>query len=264
MANRSLQGNFDVSHRFLLIGRTRRNEFQEGCQWLAQRFSCIQFDSISLVPDPLFNSPSDILLFQSLRGEFPAQQVNLLRMRFPLASFCCVLGSWIEGETRSGQPLTGVYRVSSQQFVSMMRTKTRTWNGWPTTTAADEHWMETSNHEPSLPNRQNRKVLVVGYDHSLVEALASACSELGFTATTGTPKPTETPKDVNCIIYDATRNRPQRIDDIRRFRELSPRTHLVVLIDFPRVEEREEMIRGGANEVLSKPFDLSQLLFEQK
>ena len=249
-----------MSKRILLIGETSRIEFRESCQWLAQNFSCCQFDSIPLVPDSLAKSPSDIILFQSVRGEFPDYQLIALRKRFPLVSFCCVFGSWIEGETRSGRPVSGIPRVSSQQFVSSVRNLF--WNRLPTTAAADEQWLDVGFRESDV-RKGISNVFIAGYDRTFVDGLASACSELGFSVTAGSLKPNAIPAATDCVIYDAARQRQSRIRDVQRIKRLNTDAYLAVLIDFPRVEEKEELIAAGASEVISKPFHLAQLLFEK-
>ena len=57
-----------------------------------------------------------VWIAQSRPGEFLESEVQQLQTAAPLSRFGVVLGSWCEGETRSGRPWPGVARVYAHQF----------------------------------------------------------------------------------------------------------------------------------------------------
>src|SRR5947209_2646857 len=54
--------------------------------------------------------PEVAVLLESRAGEFSQAAVERLRGAFPLIRLIVVLGSWGEGETRSGSPVPGAWR----------------------------------------------------------------------------------------------------------------------------------------------------------
>ena len=55
----------------------------------------------------LSTMPDLIAIAQSRRGQFSQTEINQLRRRFPLVPIVVVVGSWCEGETRSGTTPVG-------------------------------------------------------------------------------------------------------------------------------------------------------------
>jgi len=62
------------------------------------------------------NGPEVIVLVASRPGAIAARDVELLRRRAPLAGVVALLGSWCEGETRTGRPLAGACRLFWYDF----------------------------------------------------------------------------------------------------------------------------------------------------
>ena len=62
------------------------------------------------------DEPVLLLFAQRFPGEFPLDEVESLRRRLPLARCLALVGSWCEGEPRSGQPLPGVTRLYWHQW----------------------------------------------------------------------------------------------------------------------------------------------------
>ena len=59
--------------------------------------------------------PELIVIAQSYPGEFTAAQVDRLRRHAPLARVVALLGSWCEGELRTGRPWPGAIRLYRHQ-----------------------------------------------------------------------------------------------------------------------------------------------------
>lgn len=104
----------------LLAGRSEREEFQPvkiSLNWVARVEEVPDLRKGSMLLQKGDFLPDLILLVQSYPGEFSASQVDLLRRAAPLAPIGVVLGPWCEGETRSGKPLPGVWRVYWHQWL---------------------------------------------------------------------------------------------------------------------------------------------------
>ena len=61
--------------------------------------------------------PELIVVAQARPGEVTHREVKLIQHQHPLAGTVALLGSWCEGELRSGRALSGVTRVYWHQFV---------------------------------------------------------------------------------------------------------------------------------------------------
>ena len=60
--------------------------------------------------------PALIVIAQSRPGSIGLRQVEALRRRYPLAGVVSLLGSWCEGQSRTGQPIPGVERLYWHEF----------------------------------------------------------------------------------------------------------------------------------------------------
>jgi hypothetical protein len=76
---------------------------------------------------PLFGDPDLILLVASRPGRFSAAEVEALHHRAPLARIVGLLGSWSEGEVRSGHPWPGVTRIYAHQWQARLPRELATW-----------------------------------------------------------------------------------------------------------------------------------------
>lgn len=56
--------------------------------------------------------PRTIVLLQAWPGQWTAAEANQIRQAAPLADLAVVLGTWCEGESRTGAPLPGARRLS--------------------------------------------------------------------------------------------------------------------------------------------------------
>jgi hypothetical protein len=66
-------------------------------------------------------APADFLVVaQSRRGKFSQSDVYRLIKAWPLAEKVLLVGSWCEGETRSGQPVQGLPRIYLRDWPQMM------------------------------------------------------------------------------------------------------------------------------------------------
>jgi len=59
-----------------------------------------------------------ILILQSYSGEHPVSVFNRIRRNYPITPVVAVLGSWCEGELRTGWPLAGTHRFYWNDWIT--------------------------------------------------------------------------------------------------------------------------------------------------
>ncbi len=100
--------------RTLLIGDVHREEFRDAHEAIRAESTLATAAGVDQAAAVLASGefvPEVIVIAQARPGEFSADQVDRLRRLAPLARVLGLLGSWCEGEARSGHPWPGVTRV---------------------------------------------------------------------------------------------------------------------------------------------------------
>jgi hypothetical protein len=216
-----------------------------------------------------------ILIAQSRRGSVSQSFVNHVRNLFPHAALAVLLGSWCEGETRSGNPLQGVTRMYWHE-----------WNGSYGSLVARLH--AHGIHLPhSLNHRRPQEILraagqradapnggeqlagtepcVVGVSALTLcqfETLEEPLRALGVTPVwleQATWRAGE-PQEIMAVCLDSDGVGELLYGRVELAREIVPTAPLILTLNFPRKEELNEL-RAELNvkAVLSKPFDLNTL-----
>ena len=88
-------------------------EFQEIVSSFDVPVTLIPIEKVESISDSNFDL---IVIAQSQRDQFLSVDLEKLQAIFPLTPIVGLLGSWCEGELRSGQPLPGVTRVYWHQW----------------------------------------------------------------------------------------------------------------------------------------------------
>ena len=215
---------------------------------------------------------SAILVAQSRRGSVSQTFINHVRNLYPHAPIVVLLGSWCEGETRSGNPLQGVVRMYWHE-----------WNGSYSSlsTRLAMHGVHLPN---SLANRRPYDILKTE-DQSFVSSspvtLAEPCV-IGVSALTlcqyetleeplralgansvwieqATWRATE-PQEISAICLDSDGVGELLYGRVELAREIIPTAPLILTLNFPRKDELNDL-RAELNikAIVSKPFDLHTL-----
>ena len=218
---------------------------------------------------------SAVLIAQSRRGSVSQTFINHVRNLFPHAPIALLLGSWCEGETRSGSPLQGVSRMYWHE-----------WNGSYGSLVARLH--AHGIHLPhALNHRRPSQILRSvesqpgGPTHSAGPANIQPCV-VGVSALTlcqyetleeplralgATPVWLEQstwracdPQEIAAICLDSDGVGELLYGRVELAREIVPTAPLILTLNFPRKEELHEL-RAELNvkAVVSKPFDLHML-----
>jgi len=105
--------------RVLMVGDSRAREFRGSLELLrasAEVTSAKDLaEAVSLTTGGEI-APDLIVSAQGFPRQFRAWLVERLRASIPTAHFVALLGSWCEGEERTGEPLPGVQRIYWHRF----------------------------------------------------------------------------------------------------------------------------------------------------
>jgi hypothetical protein len=219
-----------------------------------------------------------IVVAQSGPGAISEQQVRRLRRAAPLAGIVGLLGSWCEGETRTGRPWPGVPRLYWYEFPTWwMRQLALRAVGrcpdWarppsfeplasnihrptsnPPLTPATGHHPQDGHLTPFNP----RGLIVLRTHHrDTADALSDVVRHAGFATVWQRPDvPAGIVRGATAAIWDGGQLDEREADDLAHFcRTLAgDRAPVIALLDFPRRDRVDCAFEIGASAVLGKPW----------
>ena len=101
----------------MFVGDAQREEFRETAAWLIGRGAVAADDiaqGMAIVRERF--TPALIVLAEAWPGRFSARDVDQLRRAAPLARIVRLLGTWSEGEGRTGKPWPATTRGNWQRW----------------------------------------------------------------------------------------------------------------------------------------------------
>ena len=250
----------------LLVGNTDRSEF------LPARHGLDAFGPVTTFPEPESAAaalsrgqvvPEVIVIAQSYPGQFSHQAIDRLRRLAPLAPVLGLLGSWCEGEMRTGKPWPGVIRMywhqfsprCDREFGRMQRGRCSAW-GLPVTATEEERLLMEADRSESP-----RQGLVAIYTRlfEMQDWLSAACRSRGLsTVWLRGPHPARV-EGAAAAIFDGSDCRGKQIEELRRLAATLAPAPVIALLDFPRIEEHDLAVSAGAAAVISKPLHVDDL-----
>jgi hypothetical protein len=252
----------------LFVGQADRREFLETRNTLANsaslRLAPDLATAAALVRGESF-APEVIVLAEAYPGQFAAAAIDRLRAAAPLARVVALLGSWCEGETRTGRPLPGAVRLYwhqarprvVQELARVAAGQVSSWSLPPT--ATEEERLLATAEEP-IPAAHGL-VAICAPSAVTADWLSATCRLAGYaTVRWNGPRWPEV-TGATGGIFDATDLGPLEAEQLARMARHLGRTPIVALLDFPRVEDRDRALACGAAAVLSKPLVLEDLLW---
>jgi hypothetical protein len=251
--------------RIVLTGDYRRDEFDRPLAEMSQAAEIALVDGLQAAADWLKGgTPADLVVVAQARpGQFSALQIEAIRRAAPLAPIVALLGSWCEGETRSGFPWPGVTRVYWHQwggrFGREIEKLSRGEPGelsQPLTATAEERllWLDGER------DAQSKRIVAVVSGNSEMRAwLAGVCGTWGLSVITFRRPPAEPVGGISLVLWDAGPTISGAIEAFPGGLSQFPAARAVVLADFPRAEDVECFLTSGAAAVLSKPLMLNDL-----
>ncbi|MBN2218243.1 MAG: hypothetical protein JW719_12785 [Pirellulales bacterium] len=251
----------------LVLGDTHRSEFaaaRASLDALGQVDEAASVDEVLATADADGLSPAVIVVAQRYPGEFATESLDQLRHKAPLARIVGLLGSWCEGESRTGYPWPGAIRLYWHQWIPQARREladltsggASTWS-LPSTANDEERLLAGS--RPTVGNRAGLIVLCVERFESH-DWLAAAVSRRGFSTVWMRRGQRMRLQGVRAALFDGTSLETNELVYLRRLHAgLGPAVPIIALADFPRIEDHDRAREAGAAAVLSKPLLLEDL-----
>jgi hypothetical protein len=248
----------------LVVGDTTRVEFRDAVAHIRQHIEAVYVNSLDEALAAVGLCPDLIVLLAARPGEYAAAKVDQLRRAAPLARVISLLGSWCEGESRSGTLLAGVTRVY--------------WHGWPTwfereietlargnsgelslaVTASEEErllWIA----ETFQNGAPGETIATSSARREMASLLADACRAFGYRTVELQPDGAPSTANPAAGVWDQA---SLADDDFAGLRDLVcryPGIPWIALTTFPREPDRARALASGACEVVSKPLVLDDL-----
>jgi|SRR5688572_15927611 len=96
-----------------LVGQVEHSDFADALRLLREQANVVDAAAIT--------SPELVVIAQCRPGAIANNVIEQLRRRAPLAGIVALLGSWCEGESRTGRPWPGVPRLYWYEFPAWWR-----------------------------------------------------------------------------------------------------------------------------------------------
>ncbi|HEX3997366.1 MAG TPA: hypothetical protein VHX65_02335 [Pirellulales bacterium] len=258
----------------LLVGDAMRSEFAHVFEWLREHSELAVVSDMAAAAERLAAAdwdPELIVVAQSWPGEFSPKQIDRLRRMRPLARLSELLGSWCEGETRTGRPAGGTLRNYWHQWLPRMgpqferaaRGQRPVWS-LPTTATDDERLLATV-ERGELPQRTpaSRGLIAVLLSSGVMaRAVCDACPTRGYACIWLPHGREKYLAGVRAVIWDAPPVVESWAGSMAQLRQAWKDTPIVALAGFPRIEDVERLRAAGAAAVVSKPFLLDDLFWQ--
>ena len=253
----------------LLVGETERSEFRRAraaLDGLGRVTSTPEVEAAGAALTAGEIVPDVIVLAQSYPAQFPYRAIDRLRRLAPLARVLGLLGSWCEGEMRSGKPWPGAIRTywhqwlprCDQQLGRMRRGECSAW-GLPVT-ATEEERLLLGADEPA----RDRQGLIAIYARPLEmeDWLSAACRSRGLSTVWLRPPRPARLEGAAAAIFDGCDCRGQELDELAQLVAVLAPAPVIALLDFPRIEDHRCAVSAGAAAVVSKPLHLDDLFWQ--
>lgn len=210
-------------------------------------------------------APAVVVVAESHPGEFSVDGLDRVRRSAPLARIVGLLGSWCEGEIRSGRPWPGVIRVYWHQWGAQAGRELAGLHGrgsWslPSTASDEERLLIAAPHgvEP-----RNGLVALCVEQLETYDWLSEALARRGYSITWVRSGRTAGVDGAVAAVFDvpsAGEAWLARLGEVHA--ALGPSVPIVALVGFPRVEDHRRLRAAGAAAVLSKPVLVDDLYWQ--
>lgn len=213
-------------------------------------------------------APEVVIVAQARPGQIGYAEIESLQRQWPLAAVVAILGSWCEGETRTGKPWPGVKRFFWHEFPTWWRQQAalRTAGLCPdwARPASDVYRtppirnpQEVHPPRSAIRNRANGLIRLSTRNLATAEVLAEVLHGAGY-ATVWSPHENARTFVRGAVagIWDGAQLGEYEIPDLAAFcrslaRDAAP---VLALLDFPRRDRCEIAQQLGVTTVLGKPW----------
>lgn len=253
----------------LLVGSTHRSEFRQARATLDMHGRVVAVAGVEAAVDAVASgdlAPDLIVVAQSFPGQFSSASIDRLRRAAPLARLLGLLGTWCEGETRTGQPWPAAIRIYwhewqsrvEQEIARLREGACSTW-ALPITASEEERLLLLAD-EPTGAREGRIAVWTPHFD--MQDWLRAACRRRGYETVWLEPhRPVET-LEATAAIFDGNECRAEEAQSLQRLSDALGPVPIIALLEFPRVEDHARALAAGARAVLSKPLLMEDLFWQ--
>ncbi|MDY0165102.1 MAG: response regulator [Thermoguttaceae bacterium] len=250
----------------LLLGQTRRNEFRESVATLEH---CGRVTTVSCAAEAEELLSRDdfaadlIVAAQSFPGEITGQAVDRLRRLAPVARVVGLLGSWCEGEMRSGEPWPAAVRAYWHQWpdrcaAELERIQSNRPAAWSLpATATEEERLLLESSDP-LPTGAGL-IAVRSRSFEMADWLCEACRRQGYATVWLDRRRIPRIEGAAAALLDMADAGPDDLAELEALAAQLRPAPVLALMHFPRTQDVRNAARNGAAGVLSKPVQLEDL-----
>ena len=275
----------------LVLGDMKRAEFHETRACLGRWGSVAEFSDANSAVAALSEdrlTADVIVVAQAFPGQFSHEVIDRFRRLVPLARILGLMGSWCEGEMRSGSPWPATMRTYWHQWPArgsgqLRRLATGQPCSWalPLTATEEERLLvdvTPASRSPTCVTAWNKErpgqtsepallvpssgTLVAIHSHSRETAdwLSAACRSRGLAGIWHRDPAFARMQGATAAIFDGTDLCDGECDTLKQFVIASRPAPVIALASFPRIEDHARALSAGASVVLSKPLLVEDLL----
>jgi CheY-like chemotaxis protein len=247
----------------MFVGDHQRGEFRDAAQWLAKRGAKLA-PGISEAISALRGGfcPAVIIVAQSWPGHYSSREIGQLHQAAPLARFVSLLGSWLEGEARTGKPWPSVQRNYWHRWSSRNVDDGRHLLRPATATDDDRLLASLAIESGGESNNANRVIGLCAASRETADSLADLCGQRGWSSLWLGSDRQSAPIGVDLLLLDVVQARDGEIQRVAALKLSLPTTPILALVGFPRSETVDRFMAVGATAVVSKPFLVADLIWQ--
>ena len=251
-----------TNHKILFTGDYWHSDFQPIVSGFEVPITLVPIEKAESVCDTSYDL---IVVAQARRGQYSVEQIEKLQALYSGIPMISLLGSWCEGESRSGTPWPGVTRVywhqwegRYQKFAQQLTESGITEWHIPRTASIADRIMNTK--RISSPNDIGR-IAVSAWTNTSFAMVDDAINHFGWTScwVERSIWNAETVSSVDAICIEADSWCDDLLNRINWVRREVPQTPMVLILNYPRTDEIAKIKAAGISEVVSKPFELDEL-----
>lgn len=190
-----------------------------------------------------------VVLAQSRPGIHDPELIHELRQRFPLTPIIVLLGSWCEGERRTGTPLQGTHRIFWYQWDVVL-------HEYLPLLASGRSGRGSAAPVPAAPSGT---VAIHAADYDAGCYLAAALHTAGLATVNLSVDRLPQLHGIPVLVCDLRRGADDR-EILCKYAARYPEIRLVALCGFLRDADRQQLIEAGAATILNKPLEVNQLI----
>ncbi len=252
----------------LLVGAAQRSEFREAVAAL-HRYGKVAAARDAVEAETLLAggrlAADLIVLVQSFPGEVAALAVDRLRRRAPLARVVGLLGSWCEGEMRSGEPWPAAIRVYWHQWPDRCATeldriqcgRPAAWSLPATATEEERLLVESGDALPA-----GAGLIAIGSRScDMADWLCEACRRQGYATVRFDQRGVPRIEGATAGLFDMADAEHDDLTELEVFAAQVRPAPVLALMHFPRTQDVRRAGRHGAAGVLSKPVQIEDLFW---